>query len=30
MARNKYDVDEILEESFDFDQFKRLMAYLKP
>ena len=28
MARNKYDVDEILEESFDFDQFKRLMAYL--
>ncbi len=30
MARNKYDVDEILEESFDFDQFKRLMAYLMP
>ena len=30
MARNKYDVDEILEESFDFEQFKRLMGYLKP
>lgn len=30
MARNKYDVDEILEESFDINQFKRLMGYLKP
>lgn len=30
MARNKYDVDEILEESFDLEQFKRLMGYLKP
>ena len=30
MARNKYDVDEILEEKFDYNQFKRLLSYLKP
>ncbi len=30
MARNKYDVDEILEESFDINQLKRLLGYLKP
>ena len=30
MARNKYDVDEILEEKFDYNQLKRLLAYLKP
>lgn len=30
MARNKYDVDEILEESFDVNQLKRLLGYLRP
>lgn len=30
MARNKYDVDEILEDSFDINQVKRLLGYLKP
>lgn len=30
MARNKYDVDEILEEKFDLNQFKRLLHYLYP
>lgn len=30
MARNKYDVDEILEDSFDVGQLKRLLGYLKP
>lgn len=30
MARNKYDVDEILEDSFDINQLKRLLSYLKP
>lgn len=30
MARNKYDVDEDLDEKFDFKQFKRLLSYLKP
>ena len=30
MARNKYDVDEVLEEKFDYNQLKRLLAYLKP
>lgn len=30
MARNKYDVDEVLEESFDVGQLKRLAAYIIP
>ena len=30
MARNKYDVDEVLEDSFDIGQLKRLLSYLKP
>lgn len=30
MARNKYDIDEELDEKFDFKQFKRLLGYLKP
>ena len=30
MARNKYDVDEILEDSFDVGQLKRLAGYIKP
>lgn len=30
MARNKYDTDEILEESFDVNQLKRLGRYVKP
>lgn len=30
MARNKYDVDEVLEDKFDINQLKRLMGYLKP
>ena len=30
MARNRYDVDENLEESFDFNQVKRLLSYIKP
>lgn len=30
MARNKYDVDEILEDKFDLNQLKRLLAYLIP
>ena len=30
MARNKYDVDEILEDKFDVNQLKRLAGYLKP
>ncbi len=30
MARNKYDVDEILEESFDTSQLKRLGRYVVP
>lgn len=28
MARNKYDVDEVLEDKFDVNQLKRLLAYL--
>ena len=28
MARNKYDVDEILEDSFDVKQLKRLAWYI--
>lgn len=30
MARNKYDVDEVLEDKFDINQLKRLLGYLKP
>ena len=30
MARNKYDVDEDLEDKFDLNQLKRLLAYLIP
>lgn len=30
MARNKYDVDEILEDRFDVNQLKRLAGYMKP
>ena len=30
MARNKYDVDEVLEDKFDLNQLKRLLAYLTP
>ncbi|MDD7740163.1 MAG: ABC transporter ATP-binding protein [Fusicatenibacter sp.] len=30
MARNRYDVDEIIEESFDIRQLKRLGTYLVP
>ncbi len=30
MARNRYDMDEELEEKFDFGQFRRLLGYLKP
>lgn len=30
MARNKYDVDEVLEDKFDINQLKRLMGYLAP
>lgn len=30
MARNKYDVDEILEDRFDVDQLKRLAGYIGP
>lgn len=30
MARNKYDVDEILQDSFDFNQLKRLAGYINP
>ena len=30
MARNKYDVDEVLENKFDLNQLKRLLAYLIP
>lgn len=30
MARNKYDVDEVLEDKFDINQLKRLFGYLKP
>lgn len=30
MARNTYDQDEILEESFDINQLKRLGKYIKP
>ena len=30
MARNKYDVDEILEDHFDLNQLKRLAGYITP
>ncbi len=30
MARNTYDVDEILEDKFDLGQLKRLVNYIKP
>ncbi len=30
MARNKYDVDEVVEEKFDINQFKRLAKYIAP
>lgn len=30
MARNKYDVDEVLEDKFDIGQLKRLGGYVKP
>lgn len=30
MARNRYDVDEILEDSFDMGQLKRLAGYISP
>lgn len=30
MARNKYDIDEIIEESYDIGQMKRLLKYVKP
>lgn len=30
MARNKYDMDEVLEDSFDMKQLKRLAGYITP
>ncbi|MBD5524915.1 MAG: ABC transporter ATP-binding protein [Lachnospiraceae bacterium] len=30
MARNKYDIDEIIEESYDIRQMKRVLQYVKP
>ncbi|MGL4373719.1 MAG: ABC transporter ATP-binding protein, partial [Turicibacter sp.] len=30
MARNKFDVDEVLEETFDFNQLKRIFKYVIP
>ena len=30
MARNRYDMDEILEDSFDVNQLKRLGGYIRP
>ena len=30
MTRNKYDVDEILEDKFDVNQLKRLAGYIRP
>lgn len=30
MARNKYDVDEVLEDKFDVNQLKRLLQYMLP
>lgn len=30
MARNRYDMDEVLEDSFDINQLRRLAAYISP
>ena len=30
MARNRYDIDETLEDKFDINQLKRLAGYIKP
>ena len=30
MARNRYDMDEVLEEGFDISQLKRLAGYVSP
>lgn len=30
MARNKYDIDEVMEDKFDMNQLKRLFEYVKP
>ena len=30
MARNRYDMDEVLEEKFDINQVKRLAKYVAP
>ena len=30
MARNKYDIDETLEQSFDFSKLGRALVYVKP
>lgn len=30
MARNRYDMDEVLEDSFDINQLKRLAKYIAP
>ena len=30
MARNKYDVDEVVEQKFDIKQLKRLVDYIRP
>ena len=29
MARNKYDVDEVVEQKFDIKQLKRLVDYIR-
>ena len=28
MARNKYDIDEVMEDKFDINQLKRLFTYV--
>ena len=30
MARNKYDIDELIEDKFDLNQLKRVFQYVKP
>lgn len=30
MARNKYDIDEVMEDKFDLSQLKRVLQYVKP
>ena len=30
MARNKYDIDEVIEDKFDLNQLKRVFQYVKP